>query len=657
MILGQLALENFSVYGGRQNINLAPCNAERPIVLIGGLNGAGKTSLLIAVKLALFGKRLMQLMGERISYSTFLRHLVHRRTSCRSAVELEFFSFSLGHKDVYRIRRAWGVSKDAKAVEEVTVWKNNQKDDALASIWDDFIDALLPASISHLFFFDGEKVAEMANEVGTSALLRTGIQALLGVDLLGRLQNDLADLIAKKTKATSSDEDAKRLCTLDKEIAEFSMFRGELCSQLQALRSDRETVQKQTAKIEARFKEAGGQLFLDRVNTEKELNESKASLATNTSALIELAAGALPLALVPNLLKAVQDQDRREQEADLATPMLDVLKERDQRVLSLVANISPDLEVQLEHFFAQDREQRAQASQTETYLHLGSEGRVSLARVNGVLAADRARVADLLKVRERIEARVTEAQNRFAMTPPKGALQGILAEREALQRQLAQYEQHLASLVKKKGDCEGALKFRQQERDRVLRRLSAYQAGDDVDSRVVRYAQKARERVGVYAQRIQERALDQLGNLILESLHQLFRKEGFVARVSIVPESYTLQLFDSQNQLLPLDRLSAGERQLVVIAILWGLGRASGRPLPLMIDTPLGRLDSMHRDNMLEYYLPTASHQTILLTTDAEITKADLPRLLPFVGGSHLLVHDDATRRTTIKSGFFWSAA
>jgi DNA sulfur modification protein DndD len=323
----------------------------------------------------------------------------------------------------------------------------------------------------------------------------------------------------------------------------------------------------------------------------------------------------------------------------------------------LLTGAPESLREQVAAFFSQDRSQRAAATQTETYLHLDAEGRDKLARLDAILAAEKARAAKLLQAREGIEARVEEAEKKLAMTPPKGAVQGLIAAREKLQRNLSEMDQKLATLGRKLEECEGSLTFREKERDRVLQRLSSYQAGEDVDARVVRYAQKARERVREYALRVQVRALGELEALILESLQQLFRKAGFVRRVVIDQEFYSLHLFDGQGRIIPLDRLSAGERQLVVIAILWGLGRASGLPLPLVIDTPLGRLDSKHRDNLLEYYLPSASHQTILLATDAEITQADMPRLIPFLGGSHMLVHDDAARRTVIKSGFFWSAA
>ena len=70
--------------------------------------------------------------------------------------------------------------------------------------------------------------------------------------------------------------------------------------------------------------------------------------------------------------------------------------------------------------------------------------------------------------------------------------------------------------------------------------------------------------------------------------------------------------------------MSAGEKQLLAISLLWGLARVSEKHLPVAIDTPLARLDSSHRQNLIERYFPTASHQVILLSTDTEIGKAEV---------------------------------
>jgi DNA sulfur modification protein DndD len=100
-------------------------------------------------------------------------------------------------------------------------------------------------------------------------------------------------------------------------------------------------------------------------------------------------------------------------------------------------------------------------------------------------------------------------------------------------------------------------------------------------------------------------------------------------------------------------QLSAGERQLLAVAILWGLGRAAGRPLPAVIDTPLGRLDSEHRTKLIEGYFPFASHQVILLSTDEEIAGAYYEKLRPWIAHEYRLQYCEERDVTTIEIGYF----
>jgi DNA sulfur modification protein DndD len=123
----------------------------------------------------------------------------------------------------------------------------------------------------------------------------------------------------------------------------------------------------------------------------------------------------------------------------------------------------------------------------------------------------------------------------------------------------------------------------------------------------------------------------------------------------IDPETFAIKLTGGDGRPLPFSSLSAGERQLLATSLLWGLAKASGRPLPTIIDTPLGRLDSSHRRHLLERYFPVASHQVILLSTDEEITETNLTKIQPFVGRSYQLMYDEQLRSTTIQPGYFWN--
>ena len=86
------------------------------------------------------------------------------------------------------------------------------------------------------------------------------------------------------------------------------------------------------------------------------------------------------------------------------------------------------------------------------------------------------------------------------------------------------------------------------------------------------------------------------------------------------------------------------------------MASASGRQLPVAIDTPLGRLDSEHRNHLVERYFPPASHQVLLLSTDTEIRAEEVEQLRATgaIAREYLLHYNLTTQQTTVKSGYFW---
>jgi DNA sulfur modification protein DndD len=127
-----------------------------------------------------------------------------------------------------------------------------------------------------------------------------------------------------------------------------------------------------------------------------------------------------------------------------------------------------------------------------------------------------------------------------------------------------------------------------------------------------------------------------------------------VATLQIDPKTFEVTLKDPQGHVVPREALSAGEKQIFAIALLWSLARVSGRPLPMIIDTPLGRLDSIHRKKLVEHYFPNASHQVIILSTDTEVDREYFNQLRSNI--SHTVALDnDKGGWTEARTGYFWN--
>ena len=148
--------------------------------------------------------------------------------------------------------------------------------------------------------------------------------------------------------------------------------------------------------------------------------------------------------------------------------------------------------------------------------------------------------------------------------------------------------------------------------------------------------------------------IGKIQTLILDSFNKLISKDSLIKDFIIDVNDFGITLQDSGGRTISPERLSAGERQLLAVSMLWGLARASGRALPSVIDTPLGRLDSSHRKNIVEKYFPFSSHQVFLLSTDEEVDREHYEKLKPWIGHSYILNFDESTNATKIEKGYFW---
>jgi DNA sulfur modification protein DndD len=140
-----------------------------------------------------------------------------------------------------------------------------------------------------------------------------------------------------------------------------------------------------------------------------------------------------------------------------------------------------------------------------------------------------------------------------------------------------------------------------------------------------------------------------------DAYHRLARKEDLQLSARINPSTFDVELVDNQGIAINRKTLSAGEKQIYAIAILEALAKTSGRQLPVIIDTPLGRLDSHHRDKLIDNYFPTASHQVILLSTDTEVNEHYFfKKLKPLTSHTYQICFDGVSKSASLTSGYFW---
>lgn len=655
MILRRIQLENFGLYGGRCELDLVPRRQlERSsIILIGGKNGAGKTTLLEAVRLALYGRRALGARVGQTEYEDYLRQRVHRDAAAgAAAVGLEFDYAEAGVVHRYQVRREWAV-RGKSVVETLLVEKDGA---TIASVpreeWHHFLQELIPPGVSQLFFFDGEKIREIAEAGDDNEQLAEAIRGLLGIELVTRLRTDLGLYLARNQRA-ANDGVASRLEAVVRDLGTLEQQMADLFAEVAELTSTRESHARQAEQIRRRFVAEGGDVAMHRSRLETERDNVRRQLAHAEQELRELANRLLPFALAPRLISrfraalavATAGDDQGLSQKRLASA---VRAWRDEKKPRRTATWTAKHWADLTNFTKSlARDGYPAPSRSPAFKEVG-DGSAAVARLAEVETVIRPRAIALGNDFDTLAARLRELD--AALARADAAASGLLLDELRLAEQrVGATEETLKGRQENLKALQGKRIMLEREKQRLLEEQNNAVAASQRADLAVRAAQALAD----YEQRLLKHKLAQLRTEFVHRFNLLARKSDLISDIQVNPETFATTLIDKTGRVIQKAALSAGEQQVYAIAMLWALARTSGRPLPMIIDTPLARLDSEHRANLIERYFAAASHQVVLLSTDTEVDETLLASLGASVSHTYRLDYDTTSARTVVVPGYF----
>lgn len=656
MILDAITIENFGAYGGRQEAILTP-EEGKPIILFGGMNGGGKTTLLDAVQLAFYGPKAKLSNRNRLGYREYLRECIHRGSDPGdgASITLRFRRMMEGESRHFELQRTW--REGVKGIEEnVRVWRDGKLDDVFTDHWDEAIEAYLPSGIAHLFFFDGEQVKELAEGGHAAEILGTAVHSLLGLDLVDRLETDLKAFERRKKAEGLDPETTHKLNQVRGELHHIDAAQEQALMQEGALVNEAGRLGKELRAKEELFRAEGGELFLRRKEMDDNLAKLRAEKSTLESQFRELVAGPLPFLMVESLLDEAEQQSRHENEVRRARMLMGALEARDQELVATLRQeaVTPALLKKINQTLAADRESRIGLAKEELILDAEEALAVHIAHLRAtVLPAAEEQARTFVAQLAALEEKIARLESEIERVPTEDRIAVLQA---ALDQARRDHEAKLAELEAVRVSIQALAKQREVV-DSKLDKLSEHDLdarfAEDDRQRMLKHSSKVRDTLGQFRSRVVRKHTDRMEALMLESFQKLLRKNDLVTGLSINPETFEPTLTGRDGKVLPIERLSAGERQLLATSMLWGLARASGRPVPTIIDTPLGRLDSSHRKHLVERYFPNASHQVLLLSTDEEIVGKYYEAIKPYTTRTYLLAHNEQAGQTNIEPGYF----
>lgn len=644
MIIKELLLHNFGIYASTNKFEF---HREKPIVLVGGMNGRGKTTILEGILLALYGTNSFAYQESNYNtYGQYLLSFVNKADgTLKTYIELEFLMKD-EVESIYRVHREWDGNKK-RVVESISVFKDGKLNDFLTENWLMFMESILPSGLSEFFFFDGEKIAKLAAE-RTSKQMKESIKSLLGVSVLDSLGSDLHRIINRTTKNNLDDHEIEEIEKL-REIKEEATKRLELIDEKIAdLCIEQQGIVQQLEKLQQDYQKKGG----DVVAQQQELFQKRSSTATKMESikeqLVNDAASELPLALVKELLVNIRENAEIAQDEKM---MRAALKKMNNLLADFDQNGSHSQDIQK---FIDYVKMQSENKQSAPSYNLSDTAIFKLQLLlDEQLLNSKLTIQSRQKEMLQLQKEAEQLDSYLSVDIDEKAVARIYKKIKEAEQKAIELDVNLEMFTEERSVCHGdvmaATSLYSKKVEGYLKRV---ELNEDRD-RIIKYSHIAVKVLNEYRIRLQHKKIALVAETMTNCYKKLANKKNMIQRIEMDPNSLDLKYINKSGEEVEKASLSAGEKQLMVISLLWALALCSKKKLPVIIDTPLSRLDSAHRVSLIKTYFPQASEQTIILSTDSEIDLASYKLMKKDIGDEYTLRYDDATKATTIIKGYF----
>lgn len=635
---------------------------ERPIILIGGANGGGKTTLFEAINGALYGLKIK----NKEHFMELLNQGALKKTKPEISLQITFVGKVLGQQQKYILKRTYLLNPQGRPLESVSLNMNGNmyvygtmtapKDRAKAEQEiNKIIKANLPEELSQYFLFDAMQSSKLLQENVFAQTIRDNFENVLGFKKYLQL---------KRAAEKVQQEWAQQRLDAEKEAEEYN----KLCAQKDQLTNDLNTC---IAKQDEKFK------YLTSVETEykqaKEgaqeasvLNKKIQELANKIGNIVKRAATytedlksfvdnieidlflpklASNLAQEINNILHIKEQLQKE---NTGSYPLETLKDVTNKIITYLkdlslCNESVDEEQVVAHIVAVQNS----TNKEDPFSYLDEAEVTALANltkrsgVNQFIALDRERqeleiqlstLDDLRSQKQTLEQTQTNG-NEYLIQNYETAQQQV----EQLQAQEATLKANIQRLEKRIHQFDVQI---QQEPDIKFDTLVKLKP---LFEKIVDCLLKKKKA------QIETEMQQQLNKLLLSY-------KGHVAKVELSDsiEQFNIKLYHTAGNEISLNQLNAASKQIFIQVLLKVLRNLGDYNPPVMIDTVMGVLDNESRDALMEEYFPQLAEQTILLCTTSEIrTDSDYIKLEPFISKTYTLHRNVEEQNTTVEQGYF----
>ena len=717
MKINKLVLKNFRSYEDKTTFDLAT-DSNKNIILIGGKNGAGKSTIFEAIKLCIYGPMAYRYQGFNASYIAKVKSNINNNALKNNSVNA-FISVDLEinenlESNIYTLVREWTFS-DKKLDEHFKVYKNfsdTRLTEEELDYFENYITSIISPEIFEFFFFDGEHLSEFFIGRNSNKHLKQSLLSLCNFDTFDILKNTIISSVkSDKNSATDIEKANLEYLNFDSEIKRNHIELEELNEKYQIIADKIEFLETKKTDLEKKFRSSGGILAEERDSLNKKIIFLESRRSIINQEIKDFCNEILPFIILKSKVLTLKNQ------VDLEINSSIYLNLKNKLNSNFIKNIINDklnsdsideISSLISDALIDDLKPDNYTSDFKPIHNLSSdEGSYILSFIQNMLNFKNDSILNLFEELRDISLSLSEIRKKLNFKLENDSLNKYLIE-------ISNLSSEIGKLVENRDNISQSIDYLKDYIDELSaksekakeRYISLLQADNIVDlsSNIIlmlediikdltddkvtqiqnnfmyifkRLIQKnnfidyididSEFNISLYINKIYysaeiENLIENIGyDEIYKKFGHLFFNDLFEiyninekSDILKVLKNRTEEQFLKLRTKVNVNEFSSGEKQIYILCLYWALIKSSDVKIPFIIDTPFARIDETHRNNITKEYFSTISDQVIILSTNTEIDKKSYDDIKPTINNEYIIKYDDINRKTIQNKGYFF---
>ena len=671
MFIKKISICNFRIYKGLNSLEFNR-NSQKNLFIVAGNNGYGKTSFLTSLVWCLYGKKISEIEDayrKDIFLSGGYKNYIIKNLNTKAYenneksyyVELTFSNFNIPflNSEEVIIKREYNIDTDKEILSIIIDGYENEltKEVGPEIFINDFI---LPKEIAKFFFFDSEKIVDLAENLSTEEKRNISIaySEVLGIKKYEDLRENLKELRLRFKRESAGIEQKRKFDLLQKEISEFSELKNNYEEKIKEFNEEKELKIQKANQIQEKLIREGQSLSIEELNILRKENLSLLEKNRNIKKSLNDLFDLIPFALLSGKMKEIALQieleNKKDKEKELSEEIVieklnTIFSDKDIKEY-LLCNVKNKVKYNYvrnlkklikEKFSSNVKNIKSTSSDIIHFFTIEEQNEFFSIynTVNGFFNEQFNKISDDYKQNQLDLRRISRKLSNAEKKEDDLIISSYRTEKELFECEIHNINENIIKYLSQIETINRDINVKQRqiaELSKYIQLNSDNISKDKISSEVI-------EKLDDFIVKFKKEKKEYLEKRILSSLKILMHKKNFISRVrvNIENELIDINLYNHKNEFISKNILSKGEQQLYVTAILKALVEESNIKFPVFIDSPLQKFDTKHSKNIIHNFYPAISEQVVICPLlEKELTEKEYGFMKNNIESAYLIIND-----------------